>query len=110
MSAKNQFKLSIMYCLLFSHLLHAAFICVVVFVESREKFARLHEEEMNEVRQFFENKVLETERSYIEEISGMRERYELELGKCPCTRESLQFRVLFDRSKTSYVLIMSTCN
>lgn len=42
--------------------------------------ARIHEEEMSELRQFFENKNLEIESSYIEEITNIKESYEIRLG------------------------------
>lgn len=58
-------------------------ICYGIFhnAESREKITAVHDEEMSELREFFEEKLLITEQSYNEELTMLREQHELELCK-----------------------------
>ena len=41
---------------------------------------RIHDEEMSELSQFFEDKLVQSEQEHIEEITQLKEKYELMLG------------------------------
>lgn len=53
----------------------------IIIVESRENLANIHDEELLELRLFFEDKMQKTEQAYIEEITTIKEQHEMDMGK-----------------------------
>ena len=53
----------------------------IIIVENRENLANIHDEELLELRLFFEDKMQKTEQAYIEEITTIKEQHEMDMGK-----------------------------